>query len=236
MRFIISCFFFLSSIFYTHNCYGFILNATPVNESCLGNGEINFSVSNTDPNGSMLFIIYALPDSTNPYATTTNNYLNGLSSGTYRVVAREMVGNSSTTQQIEVTISNTIIPLSYTISSFNQACSASSTITINSTSGNAVSYEIFNGPVTVPLQTSNTFTNLPVGVYKIRVFDACGIGVVTTYTVTNNPTGLLVTDPILSNTTCTSTEVNQIITPADGTIIAYPLTIQYTIHPPTGAP
>lgn len=234
MKFLFSLFFLSYCTLYSSNSYCFNFTASPTNETCSGNGKIDFSVSDTDPNGTILYVIYLLPDTITPYATTSNSFLNGLSSGTYRIIAREIIGTSFTTQQIDVTVSNSILPLTYSISCLNQTCSSNSTISIDVNLGNAVSYEIFNGPVTFPLQSSNTFSNLPIGVYKIRVFDTCGVGVVTTYTVTNNPTGLSVTLPNLSNTTCNSTDINQIITPAVGTVIAYPLTLQYTIHPPTG--
>lgn len=229
MKRLIYFIFFVINVSYT-NCYSFSLTATPIDESCSGNGKISFSVSNTSPTGTILYIVYLLPDLTTPYATTSNSFLNGLSSGTYRIVARETGGTSFTTEQVDVTIFNTITPLLYTITSFNQACSSSSSITVHVNSGTAVSYEIFNGPVTYPLQSSNSFSNLPVGVYKIRVFDSCGIGVVTTYTVTTNPSGFSVSNPILANTTCTLTDVTQIVSSASGTVIAYPILLQYTIY------
>jgi hypothetical protein len=214
-------------------CFSLLVQTS--DETCVGNGQLNFNISNADPNGTIVYIIYLLPNVTTPIATTSNSTISGLLSGTYRIIARETIGSVFTTQQVDVTILNQVVPLSYTVVSFNQACSSTSTISINVSSGTAVSYEIFNGPVLFPLQSSNIFSNLPVGVYKIRVFDSCGIGIVTTYTVSNNPTGLSISNPNLTNTTCTNTNVNQTITPASGTIIAYPLTLQYVIHPPGGA-
>ncbi len=225
---------FLFFLLQTYSIFSFTLSTTFTNETCSGNGEINFTVSNTDPNGTVLYIIYLLPNVTSPYATTSSNVLSGLSAGTYRVLARETIGSTFTTQQTDVVISNTTVPLTYTVSSFNQACSSTSTISVIVNTGNAVSYEIFNGPVIFPLQASNTFSNLPVGIYKIRVFDSCGIGVVTTYTVVINSTGLSFSNPVQTNTTCTTTQMNQTIVPANGTVIAYPLTVNYTIHPPSG--
>jgi gliding motility-associated-like protein len=225
---------FLFFLLQSNIVFPFTLSTTFTNETCSGNGEISFTVLNTDPNGTILYIVYLLPNVTTPYATTSSNILSGLAAGTYRVVARETIGSTFTTQQADVIISNTTVPLTYTVLSFNQACSSTSTISINVNTGNAVSYEIINGPVIFPLQASNTFSNLPIGIYKIRVFDSCGIGVVTTYTVVINSTGLSVSNPVQTNTTCTSTEMNQTIIPANGTVIAYPLTVQYTLHPPSG--
>ena len=103
----------------------------------------------------------------------------------------------------------------------------------------AVSYEIFFGPITFPPQASNTFTGLPVGVYKIRVFDACGSGVVSTFTVTLNLAGLTIGATVLTNTappSCNFTVATNTITAATGTVIGYPLSIQYTVNPPGGGP
>lgn len=226
---------FLFLLFSFGNIYSFQLNVIVTNETCLGNGKLNFNVLNTDPNGSIVYLVYLLPDTVTPFITTSNSMVSGLSSGNYRIIARENVGTTFTTQQIDVSVLNQVTSLSYNITSFNQACSSTSTISVNVTSGSALSYEIFDGPITFPLQSSNVFSNLPIGVYKIRVFDTCGIGVVKTYTVFNNPTGLSISNPSLSNTTCISTNVSQTITPNNGTIIAYPLNIQYIIHPPNGA-
>ncbi len=230
-------FTFLGLLFSTDSVLGFTLSVTPTHETCSGNGAMTFSTSNTAPGGSITYLVYRLPNTTTPYATLSANVLNGLSAGIYRVIATETVGATSTTEQLDVTINNNIVPLVYNVQSLNQACSSTSNIIVNVTSGVGVSYEIFQGPVTFPLQASNTFTGLPVGVYKIRVFDACGSGVVSTFTVTLNPAGLTIAAPVFSNTappSCTATIVTNTITPAAGTVIGYPLSIQYTVNPPGG--
>ncbi|MBC7607630.1 MAG: T9SS type B sorting domain-containing protein [Burkholderiales bacterium] len=218
--------------------FGFGLDVTSTTETCSGNGTLTFNSSNVDPSGSIEYFIYKLPNTLVPYATTTANSLGGLTSGNYRVVAVETVGASSNSQQQDATISNAIVPLEFTVQSINQACAAVSNISVVVTSGTAVSYEIFEGPRTFTSQTSNIFNNLQVGVYKVRVFDACGIGVVSTFTVTLNPTGLSVTAPVFSNTappSCNFTVVSQTISPSNGTVIAYPVSIRYTVNPPNGA-
>ena len=218
--------------------FSFTFTATASPETCSGNGTINFTSSNTDPNGTLVYIIYKLPNTTIPLATILGNSLGGLSSGTYQIIAKETVGNVSTTQQQSVTIADNISPLVYSVNGLNQACSATSDIAINVTSGTASTYEIFSGPVTFQPQSSNIFSGLPVGVYSIRVFDICGVGSVTTYTATINQTALSIGAPVFTSTTpasCATSIVTNTLTPASGTVIGYPISVQYIIHPPDGS-
>ncbi len=228
-------FLFIGLLSIPASVFGFTLVVTSSNETCAGNGSLTFIPSNTDPAGSISYLVYLLPNTSTPYTTTNTTSLNGLSAGTYRVIAIETVGATSTTQQTDVTITNSIVPLTYTVQSLNQACSTTSNIVVNTTSGIGVTYEIFSGPVTFPLQASNTFSGLPVGVYKIRVFDACGSGIVSTFTVTLNLAGLTIGAPVFTNTvppSCNFTVATNTITAATGTVIGYPLSIQYTVNPP----
>ena len=218
--------------------FAFSFTVTPTPENCSGNGTLTFAANNVNPAGTIEYFVYKLPDTIVPYATVTSTSLSGLTGGVYLIIAKETVNNVVTSeQQQNVTISSTVQPLQFSVNSLNQTCATTSTITVNVSSGVAATYEIFFGPVLFPTQTSNTFSNLPVGVYKIRVFDACGIGVVSTFNVMLNPTGLTVTNPVFSNpipASCNSTVATQTITPNTGTVISYPLTVQYTIHPPGG--
>ena len=223
----------------TAMAFGFTFSAVATPETCYGNGSITFSASNTDPNGTILYIVYKLPNSTTPYATVNSNLLSSLTSGTYRIIAKETIGIISTQQQLDVTVNNTIVPLVFSVRSINQACSNTSDISVNIISGTATSYEIFFGPLHFPLQTSSTFTGLPVGVYKVRVYDNCGVGVVQTFTVNLNSAGITIGTPTYTNTippSCNFTVATNIITPALGTVLGYPLTVTYTLHPPGGAP
>lgn len=220
-----------------YSAFGFTFTATPTNETCAGNGTITFTSADTDPAGTLVYVVYKLPDVTVPYATVNGNNLGGLSAGTYRIIARETVGSVTTTEQIDVVINNAIVPLVYTIQSLNQACSDTSNISVTATSGIAVTYEIFDGPLLFPSQTGNTFSGLPVGVYKIRVFNNCGIGVVQTFTVTQNVTGITIAPPTYAPTvppSCNFMIATNILTPATGTVLGYPLNISYTVYPPNG--
>lgn len=219
------------------NAFSFTVVAT--NETCSGNGTLTFTASGADPSGSIVYEVYKLPNTSVPLATVTDNNLGGLSAGTYKIIAKETVGGLTTSQESQTTINNNVQPLVIDVDSINQACSANSNIVVNALSGTPVNYEIFSGPVTFPLQTDNTFNNLPVGVYRIRVFDACGTGVVSTFTVTLNATGLNIGAPTFSNTSpasCTASIAEHTITPASGTVIGYPLQIQFVVHPPGAGP
>jgi len=73
---------------------------------------LTFTPSNTDPAGTMVYEIYELPNTTVPLATVTTNIYNGLSAGTYRIIAKETVGTTVTTQQQDVTIANQVVTFS----------------------------------------------------------------------------------------------------------------------------
>lgn len=217
--------------------FGFTLSVTPTHQTCPGNGSMTFNVGSTDPAGSITYLIYLLPNTTTPYATQNTTFLGGLSAGTYRVIATETVGTTATTQQLDVTINNNVVDLVFDVDILNQACSATSNIIVAVSAGTATTYEIISGPATFPPQTSNTFNNLVPGTYQIRVFDSCGNAKVQTFTVTINPAGLVISQPTFANTSppsCTATVATNIITPAPGTVIGYPLSIQYTVNPPGG--
>lgn len=213
--------------------FGFNLSVTTSNETCAGNGSASFIVTNTDPGGSLVYVVYKLPDVVTPYASGTTPAVNGLSAGDYRVVVRETVGSITTTQQQDFTITNSFVPLTYTVNSVNQACSTLSNVTITADTGTAASYEIIAGPATFPNQTSNTFTGLAVGLYRFKVTDICGNSVVQAFTVAQNPNILTTQAPQFDYTTplsCTSVRATNTIVPASGTVIAYPLQVHYILH------
>jgi gliding motility-associated-like protein len=217
--------------------FGFSLTVTPTNETCPGNGSLSFAVSSADPNGTIVYTVYKLPDTTTPYASGTTPFVNGLTVGDYRVIARETVGSVTTTQQQDVSITSSFEPLTYTVASVNQACSNNSTISVSIDSGTAATYAIISGPATFPTQTSNTFTGLAIGLYRIKVTDSCGNSVVQAFTVTLNPTLLNVGSPDFTDAvppSCNFVTATNTISPSTGTVIAYPLQIHYVLHLPGG--
>ncbi|QBZ98579.1 T9SS type B sorting domain-containing protein [Flavobacterium sangjuense] len=217
--------------------FGFNLTVTPTHETCPGNASLHFTVTNTIPGSSIVYVVYKLPDLTTPYASGTDTTVNGLTVGNYRVIARETVGSTTTTQQQDVTITTSFVPLNYTVEALNQACSNTSNISVMVSAGTAATYAIISGPSTFPSQTSNTFSGLVAGVYRIRVTDNCGNSAVQAFTVTQNPTLLTVNNPSFTDTTpasCNQVVANNTIVPAAGTVIGYPLHIDYVLHLPTG--
>ena len=209
----------------------FNLSVSKTDETCLGNGSLTFTVSNTTPGASMLYKVYKLPNTTSSVAVLTTPYLGSLGSGTYKVVALQSLGSQLGTKEKTVTIANAIVPLVFTLSSDNQNCATGGSIIVETTSGTFASCEIIGGPVLRPIQISNVFESLPAGTYKVRVFNNCGAGIVKTYTLSLINAVLNISDaayPDTTNPLCDSFTVNNTITPSAGTI-SYPLTVKHTL-------
>ena len=217
----------------------FTFNVTPTNETCLGNGALAFSVSGTLPGSTMDYSVYLLPNTTTPLVVVTTPTLTGLNAGNYLVVATQSLGANTAQKSQNVTIVNQIENLAFAINSIKVKCGNDGIISVNVTSGNPVSYQLLSGPVTTPLQTSNNFPNLPVGVYQIRVYDSCGEAVVQTFTLTQATISLIIDPVTFQNTnlpSCNSILVSNFFGVLSGAEIAFPLNFQYTVYPPTGAP
>ena len=167
----------LMALFVSWISYGqlpeFTLTVTPTFQTCLGNGSMNFTVTGTDPDASIDYAVYLLPDTTTPLVITTTPSVSGLQSGDYMVVATQSLDGESNSQQALVTISTEIDTLVFNLDEENVKCGNDGVITVNVTAGNPDEYEIMAGPVTVAPQSSNVFEDLPVGLYQIRVFDDC---------------------------------------------------------------
>lgn len=214
----------------------FALTVTAANESCTANGVLNFSVSNTTAGAAIVYRIFQLPNTATPIAVTSANTFTGLTAGNYRVVATQSLGSASNQQQQDISILNVIVPFSYTLTGQKVVCGNDGRITVNTFSGTAVSYEIFSGPVTRPLQASNVFDLLPTGNYGIRVFNNCGNGLVQNYTLTAANTTLTLQGYDFLPLTCgTVKSFSNIATsiPNDSEI-AYPLSALITVYPPSG--
>jgi len=176
---------------------------------------------------------------TTPIAVTNSNTLNGLTAGTYTVIAIQSVGALSNTQQQSTTISNLIVPVTFQIASQRPAfCGQSGTITVNTDQGTPMTYEIISGPMLFPPQASNIFTGLAPGDYDIRVNDVCGDGVVQTHHLQPPAPNLATTlnfEPC-GVATCNTREVMVNVTPFENTSVTYPLQVQLTLYPPGSAP
>lgn len=229
--------FALASLLLPTESFGFNFTATSTPESCPGNGSISFSSTNTNPSGSIVYFVYKLPEVSVPLATVSSNSISGLGYGTYKIIAREYVGTTFESKETTVVIQNLVVPLAYSITSLNSLCNDLRDIIVTPTAGTAVYYEIFSGPLTFPIQTSNIFHNVPGGEYQIRVFDNCGNGVVTTFTVVISPNVLNIGSQKKTNLTpssCDAITVSHILTPSTGSAISYPLNIKLTATPPNG--
>jgi gliding motility-associated-like protein len=215
----------------------FTLTVAKTDETCTSNGTLSFSVSNTTAGATMLYSVFLLPDVTTPISIQSGTAISGLSAGTYRVLATQSLGSQNGTQQQDITIVYSIQPLTYQLSSGNETCGNDGTITVTVTTGTAIGYEIFAGPMTRPMQTSNVFTGLTAGVYQIKVFDICNQAIVRTFTLFSSDTTLNLTLASPAQSSCTTVNVGfnfQSLLPTPSGVIKYPLQVITTYHPPSG--
>jgi gliding motility-associated-like protein len=216
----------------------FTATATVTNESCAGAGGVSFTIDNATPGADFLYTIYSLPGMEVEYSGTNPAY-NGLLAGSYTAVIIESLADESTTVSLDFTVDDNTSGLVYTLEAESQDCAGGNRIVVTLVSGTATAYEIISGPVVVPPQPSNTFTGLTNGTYNIRVYDECGQGFVTTYTALFDPQPPVFESPIFQTPDtgdCSTTTLNSSMSYPAGTIISYPLTIQYIIHPSDGSP
>lgn len=213
----------------------FNLQVTATNEFCSGNGTLSFSVSNTTIGASIIYNVFLLPNTTTPISITANSTLTGLNAGNYQVVAYQSLGADTNSQQQISTISNEIENLSFSISHQKVKCGNDGVLTADVITGTAVSYELLTGPVTMPSQSSNIFSNLPVGNYSIRVFDICGNAVVNSFTLIQSYTPLAIYSLSQTDLTCPTLKLNVATNYSNGNI-AYPLNVEFKVYPPNSAP
>lgn len=217
----------------------FNFDATSTNETCAGNGTIDMVVSNTSPGSEIVYQLYLAPDFLNAIAETTSDSFGSLQSGSYRIVATQSLDGQVNSQQEDLVIEDLVVDLDFSISyEMVTECDITGTLSVDLISGNPSSYEIISGPVIVPLQSSNEFAGLPSGTYVIRVYDECNDALSKTFTMFLQTSSLDIapaTLPVVYDS-CSSAVATNVITPATGTQIVYPLTITYTLHPPDGSP
>ena len=235
-RYLLFWLFMISQpVFCQLNDFNFSVSTT--DETCSGNGSISMTVSDITPDATLTYTLYLYPDTDTPIAQTTANIFSNLNSGAYFVVATQTLGNLQNTQSADATINDETSALDFEVGQAFMGDCDSATLTVTMLSGNAESYEIISGPVIVPPQSDNTFNNLPEGSYVIRVYDTCGNALTKTFTV------VLINDPfeidpvelpsVLAN--CEETTItNPIIAENEG-MLAYPITVSYTVYPPDGS-
>lgn len=236
-NFIFAAFAFLLFQSSSAQLNNFTLTVTHTNETCPGGGTLGFTVSNTVPGSTIVYSIYLLPNTTTPISVLSTNSLSGLGAGTYRVVATQSLGNQTGTKFEDEVILNQVADLTYQVVSQKEVCGADGVITVTELTGDAVQFELFAGPMIKPLQTSNVFTGLVAGVYQVRAFDACGEGVVQTHTVQIASPALqfAILPPSVAGCNLVSVGFSFTLVSPTG-IIKFPLQIQTTVFPPSGAP
>ncbi|MBD3580895.1 T9SS type B sorting domain-containing protein [Flavobacterium selenitireducens] len=216
------------------------LTVTKVDETCDGGGIIYFSLTDPTPGGTVIFRVFQLPNTTTPIAElNANGQVTGLDAGNYQVVAIETVNGTTTTLPPQtITIANQIAPIDFEITHTDEHCN-DGTLTVAVTSGAAVNYSLFSGPVTTSgPHPSPFFDNLPSGTYVVHATDACGNVKAHSYTVPHNDApftvgsmGFLPQLPACNEISLTHPIA---ITNSDEDDLLYPLTVVYTVYPPGG--
>ncbi|RZJ68957.1 gliding motility-associated C-terminal domain-containing protein [Flavobacterium sp.] len=212
----------------------FSFSVTHTDETCTGNGTMQFSVLGTAPGSTLLFSLYSLPDTTTPITVTSQNGFTGLTAGNYLVVATQTYNGQSGTQQQNVTIESQIQNLDYQITHLPDACSQSAVIAANVVSGNASTFEITQGPQTFGPQSGNTFVVSQGGTYVLKVTDNCGNAIVKTYTFSFAPvvSPIFTANANVENIDCQTIEITQTFE-TNGNF-GYPLQVTFTVNPPSG--
>jgi len=231
----------------------FTLSVTPTPETCFGNGEIDVSVSGVPSGATVDYVLYKLPDLTTPVATAVGgpppNYpftFQGLTDGTYKVVATQSSGGQSSSEEENVIVvdnKNPVTPPTTNIS-HTILCGDDGKITIDVTQGTVSTYELLeqqpDGSFSqiFPPQTGNTFSGLTPGVYVISMVDALCLNTVNmTYTIA----GITLEDVEFlgyeaepdfgDDCTASAVAIKQgIQIPLD----AFPVTITFITYPPGG--
>ncbi len=214
----------------------FTLQVTPTPENCSGNGTATIVTGNTAPGAALVYTLYLLPNATDPIGEFPS-FIQGLSTGNYRVVATQTLAGQSNSKQVDFTITDAKTPLLFSAATSTAgSCETTGTITVTVNSGSApYQYEITQGPTVFPLQPSNVFANLAPGTYRIRVLDSCGSAEVLDYTLFFVSNVLTITNQAsqIAND-CSSITVTNSVTPPVNGIIVYPITATNTVHFPSG--
>ncbi|NRD24115.1 T9SS type B sorting domain-containing protein [Winogradskyella litoriviva] len=209
----------------------FSFSVTTTDESCAGNGSISMEVSGITTGADITYTLFLYPDIITPIAQTSANSFNNLENGDYLVQALQTLDDLQNSQSADAIINDEISVLDFEIEQgFSGAC-GDAILIVDILSGNAEFFEIISGPVTVPLQMENTFNSLTEGTYIIRVFDVCGNALTKTYTFLFSDVTFTIVNEDQPNVlnSCEETTINQIISAGSGSVLSYPITVNYTI-------
>lgn len=161
----------------------FSMTLTPVNQTCVGNGQVIFDITNTEPGAVFEFQIYQLPNTSVPIRVTngipstgsTLSHTEGsLPVGNFMFRVIQVVGSDSNEQTANETITANLQTLAFNLA-LTPAC-IEQDLTVNVTNGYPVTYELrdtANNIVIAP-QASNVFTSVVPGDYIVVVTDQCG--------------------------------------------------------------
>ncbi|MUU78333.1 T9SS type B sorting domain-containing protein [Winogradskyella endarachnes] len=210
----------------------FNFSVSVTEESCSGNGSITMEVSGLETEAQVTYKLFLYPDLDTPIAQTSSSMFSNLESGDYLVEATQTLDDFQNTQTADATIIDAITVLDFEVDQGYSGVCGDLILVVNILSGNAESFEIISGPVTVPLQTGNTFTNLPEGTYVIRVYDNCGNALTKTYTYLFNDSVLTVSEIEQSNVliNCDEVTIYQVISASNGSQLSYPIVVNFTIN------
>ncbi|NRD21586.1 SprB repeat-containing protein, partial [Winogradskyella eckloniae] len=164
----------------------FNMRVIPTDEVCTGNGILTMDITDTQNGAEFEFVIYQLPDTATPFRVS-----NGISptgpdfsifeheetsfpAGNYRVVATQTLGTQTNQQIQDATINDNTEDLIFTATE-STICDGAD-ITVNVTTGTAVSYELRDSSNTIIIspQASNVLTSVTPGDYIVVVTDSCG--------------------------------------------------------------
>lgn len=183
--------FFFSLLFFAQGDLKVTLTGTA--ETCPKNGSLSWVTEGIKPGASVIYSIYNNAAYNTVIATTSGTSLSGLPSSIYdyRVVATETLIN--VTRQVtsnSFLIENKKIQLTFkSVLIDNELCGSDGSFEVVVSKG-AMPYKYqlldSNNNVIVEQMTS-VFTGLTAGLYKYRVFDACGTGLTGVQQITYIP-------------------------------------------------
>ena len=156
------------------------VTATGTNGTCASNASITATAS-----GNTGTVNYELIQGGSVIRNyQASNIFSNLPAGTYTVQVQDAT-TTATAQSNTITLTTTYVGMIVSVPTYEVGCATATTgqLTATVTKGKTpYSYSISPDPNSVGVQSSNTFSNLPVGSYTIAVTDACGV----TSTVTSS--------------------------------------------------
>ncbi|MBV7440487.1 HYR domain-containing protein [Weeksellaceae bacterium TAE3-ERU29] len=162
----------------------FTINVTATPETCDRNGTISWTTKGTTDGTTLSYAIYKLPEENIAIKTTQENRVESLEAGTYKIVATQTNEFESNSTSEQITISDKKIPLVFSFFKpyygIFDICGGDASVKINVSSGRApYEYQILdeNNQI-IKKSNSSQINGLSAGTYKVRVVDACGVGVV----------------------------------------------------------